>query len=237
MQFNDTTNKLGICQEIDDLCDSDTNNYPVAAKTRRVNTALETLIAEIINADGTWQWDDTNHTTLPIGTGNLTAGQSSYSFADEFLDIEMVKIMDSDGTYQLIKPLDPKELGNVSLEQVYGTDTGFPIYYDKQGDTIKLYPAPAAANVTLTAGIKVHFKRTASLFTAADTTKEPGIASPYHILLCYMAALPYVMAYKKDRVPLYEKKIVEMKADMIKFYSRREKDKRKVMTTKYISFR
>ena len=77
----------------------------------------------------------------------------------------------------------------------------------------------------------MQFKRTASLFTAAgtDTTAVPGIASPYHILLAYMAAIPYCMTYKKDRVALYEKRVDEGIREMIKHYSYREKDRKKVM--------
>lgn len=224
--------------EVRSLCDADTSSYTAADLLRRVNNALEELVSTLINADGTWQYDDTNHTDLPIGTGNLVAGQSSYSFASEFLDVETVKVMDAGGTYRLVQPLDPKEM-TVSIEEYFGTSTGMPTHYDKQGDTIKLYPAPSTSAVTLTAGLKVHFKRTAALFTTAEVnagTKEPGIASPYHQLIAYMAALPYCMAYKKDRVPLYEKKTVELKADMVRFYSRREKDKRKVMSMKPIRF-
>jgi len=227
-----------INTEINSLCSSTVTSYIAADKLRRVNTALETLIAKIINADGTWQWDDTNYTDLPVGTGDLVAAQSSYSFAVDFLDIENVKIKDANGIWNILQPIDQSQL-SYPLED-HLTDDGMPIYYDKVGDTIKLYPAPAAADVTATAGIKVQFKRTASVFTAAEVTtgtKTPGIASPFHILIPYMASIPYCMAFKKDRVALYEKRVDEGIKEMIMFYSRREKDKRKIMTTNPITFR
>lgn len=229
MQFSDATNLSGIVQEVDALCDTSATTYPLKSKTRRINTALETLISKIINADGVWQWDDTNRSDLPVGTGDLVAGQSSYSFAAEYLQIENIKILDSNENYYLIQPIDQSQV-TYPLEDHLEND-GLPQYYDKVGDTIRLYPAPAAADVTVTAGIKVQFKRTASLFTAAgtDTTAVPGIASPYHILLAYMAAIPYCMTYKKDRVALYEKRVDEGIREMIKHYSYREKDRKKVM--------
>src|SRR3990167_5957824 len=228
-------------QETRDLCDADTVSYPAATLLRRVNSSLETLVGKIINADGNWQYDDTNYTDLPVGTGNLVSGQSSYSFSAEYLDILEVMILTTGGIYQRITPFDPSELG-MSFDDWVGSATGtppngFPQYYDKLGDSIRLDRSPTATHATLTNGLKVRFKRTADLFTSAQVTtgtKVPGIASPYHQLIAYMAAIPYCMSYKKDRVALYEKKVVEMTRDMILHYSKREKDVRKIMTPKRI---
>lgn len=231
MVYNDTTTKLGICQEIDGLCDSDTTSYPIADKTRRVNAALEQVVGWLINADGTWQFDDTNYTDFPIGTYTLVASQKTYSFNNQFLQIEQVLVKDINGNYGIIKPIDKSEYNGV-LEENFETD-GMPVYYDKiSDDTIKLYPAPSASYCTLTNGLKVYFKRTSHPFTEIDTDAVPGFASPYHIILCYMAAIPYCMTYKKDRVALYEKKVMDLKDELIKHYSRRERDKRKIMTFK-----
>src|SRR3990167_11453437 len=97
--------------EIRSLCDASTVSYTAADLLRRVNNALEVLVGKIINADGTWQWDDTNYTDLPVGTGTLVSGQSSYSFASEYLDILEVMILTTDSKYQRITPFDPQELG------------------------------------------------------------------------------------------------------------------------------
>jgi hypothetical protein len=239
MQFYENDNKSGICQKIDFLCSTTDTSYTRLQKTREVNNALEALVGQIINADGTWQWDDTNHTDLPIGTGDLVDGQSSYSFASEYLDIENIKVKDANGNWHILQPLDQSQI-DIPLED-FLTDDSLPLYYDKLGDTIKLYPAPAAADVYASANIKVQFKRTADLFAYASTTaadtQEPGLPSPYHEMLAYMAAIPYCMAYKKDRVGMYEEKIKQMTKQLIAFYGRREKDKRKVMTMEPILFR
>ena len=227
-------------QEIRDLCDADTTSYTAATLLRRVNNALEMLVGKIINADGHWQYDDTNYTDLPVGTGNLVSGQSSYSFSSEYLDILEVMILTTGDIYQRITPFDPSEM-NQSWDEWVGSATGtipngFPQYYDKVGDSIRFDRSPTATHATLTSGLKVRFKRTADLFTSAQVTtgtKVPGIASPYHQLIAYMAAIPYCMSYKKDRVALYEKKVDEMTKDMIDFYTRREKDDRPVMTTEF----
>ena len=230
-----------INQEARDLCDADTTSYTAATLLRRINAAYEQIVGWIINADGTWQWDDSNYTDLPIGTQTLVAGQSAYTFNDKFLQLLEVQVKDDEGNFRIIYPIDQKEYSDESpLEEDFETD-GFPQYYDKvSDDTIKFYPAPAAADVTLTSGLKIKFKRTADIFTSAEVTtgtKEPGFASPYHIILSYMAAIPYCLTYKKDRVALYEKKIMELKKELMDHYASREKDKRKVMTMAPISYR
>lgn len=238
MVFNDTTTKLGLCQEIDGLCDSTSTSYPVADKTRRVNSALEQVVGWLINADGGWDFDDSNYTDFPIGTYTMVASQGRYSFNDKFLQLMEVQVKNKDGDWVILRPIDQKEIeGDTPLPQLYETD-GMPIYYDKESeDTIRLYPAPSAADTTLSSGLKVKFKRTAHLFVAGDTTAEPGFASPYHVILAFMASLPYCMTYKKDRVAMYEKKIMDLKKELLAHYGRREKDKRKIATTKGILFR
>ena len=225
------------------LCDADTTSYTAANLLITVNNALEVLTGKIINSDGNWQYDDTNYTDLPVGTGTLVSGQSSYSFSSEYLDILEVMILTTGGIYQRITPFDPSEM-NQSFDEWVGSATGtppngFPQYYDKVGDSIRLDRSPTATHTTLTNGLKVRFKRTADLFTSAQVTtgtKVPGIPSPYHTLIAYMAAIPYCMAYKKDRVALYEKKVDEMTKDMIEFYTRRAKDERPVMTMEQIIY-
>ena len=226
--------------EIRSLCDADSTSYTAADLLRRVNSALETLVGKIINADGKWQYDDTNYTDQPVGTGSLVSAQSSYSFSAEYLDILEVMILTTGGIYERITPFDPSEM-NISFDEWVNSATGtppngFPRYYDKLGDSIRLDRSPTASFVTLTAGLKVRFKRTADLFTSAQVTtgtKVPGIASPYHQLIAYMAAIPYAISYKKDRVALFEKKVDEMTKDMIDFYTRRAKDERPMMTVEF----
>ena len=153
----------------------------------------------------------------------------------------MVEILDdsSPARYRKIDPIDSLDLGGLSPEEYFGITSGgdaqigFPRYYDKVGDTVILYPAPTSTEVTLAAGIRIWFQRTADLFTTTDTTQEPGIPSPYHVLLAYYAAIPYCMKYKKDRVAWLENKWDEGVANMLKFLGKREKDKRKIMTNKY----
>lgn len=231
------------------LVDADSTSYPDATLLRRVNLAYEMVVAWLINADGTWNFDDTNYTDFPIGKFTLVEDQAKYSFNDEFLQIEEVQILNKNGDYEIIHPIDQKEYSNViPLEEAYET-SGMPQYYDKiSDDTIKLFPAPDdGTNVTLADGIKIKFKRKASVFTSAEVatgTKVPGFASPFHYILSYMAARPYALSYKPDRVATLNALIGDtgqiptgMKRDLLKHYGTRQKDVRKQAKMRGINFR
>lgn len=244
--YNTTLPHKSLIHEIWNLCDAGITSYPIKDVIRRLNSSFEQVVGWLINASGTWQWDDTNYTDLPIGTQTLVAGQSAYTFNDKFLTIERVKIKNKNGDWVIIKPLDQAEISNETVLEEYFETAGMPEYYDKiSDDTFKLYPAPSAAQTTLASGLKVEYRRTAKVYTMSDSTTitsgeesvEPGFASPYHVILAYMASVPFCMNYKKDRVNLYEKKITELKDELVKHYSKRQKDERKGFSMKPISFR
>ena len=191
MIYYDSTNKTGISQEIDSLCDSTDTSYPVADKERRINTAVRETEGMIMGFDGSWDYDGTNQTDLPIATTDLVAGQQDYTLSGTFQEIKVVRLLDNNGNWIKLKPFDKREVG-IAVDELFETN-GLPQYYDKQGDSIFLYPAPAAANITATAGLKVDFSRISSLITdlaSADAAKEPGFA-PYDMVVAYKSAIPY----------------------------------------------
>ena len=243
MQLDGHANGFDLNTLIDDLCDSTDTSFPVAKKVLQINAFYEELVGKIINSDGTWQYDDTNFTDHPRGKGTLVEGQEDYSFSSEYLQIEAVEVLDTNNQYVRLKVLDHQELGGLSPQEYFGVDSSgnpiknLPEYFDQQGDTIRLYPAPAAANVTLTNGIRVWFKRAPDLFTTSDTTQEPGLPSSYHSILAYGAALPYCMKYKKDRIPSYQAKVKEMTEGLLEHYAHREKAKIKRIIGQSISYR
>lgn len=223
-----------INAEARDLCDANTTSYPASTLLRRINEAYEKVVGWILESDGLWQWDDTNYSDFPIGTYTLVADQSKYSFNDKFLEIESVEILDSDGLYRIIHPIDQKEYSDSEPLETAFNESGWPLYYDKiSDDTIELFPAPSSTDVTLASGLRIKFRRTADIFTSAEVTsgtKVPGFVSTCHYVLSYMAAIPYCMKYKKDRVNPYMAMVNSYKQDIIKHYTRRERDKSKIIT-------
>lgn len=232
-------NIADIFAEARDLADATITSCTNATLLRRVNLAAEDLTAQIIGADGFWQFDDTNFTDLPIGVTTMVDGQHDYAFTAAHLNVLRMEILLADGiTWQKIYPIDISQIHG-AVEQ-YKNVSGIPIKYDKQGGSVFLYPAPKAGSVTLIGGLKIYFQRTSYQFTSGDLatgTIQPGFASPFHLLLSYKAILPYAQKYKKDRVPMIMSYIQANEVKMLTFYSKRVKDEKQKITTKRVSGR
>lgn len=221
------------------LCDADTDNYTAANLLIAVNNAYETVVGWILNADGRWQFDDHNFSTFPEATTTLVAGQRDYQFDSAQLRCLGASVKDVNGNLYKLQAFDPED---TSLDRAELLETsGQPLYYDVDGSSVVLYPAPDnGVSVTLTAGLKLYFQRTADVFTSAQVTtgtKQPGFASPFHMVLSYMAAIPYCIKNHPDRVNNYEREVMKYRAEIIQFYTKRNKEDRPRITTARISHR
>jgi hypothetical protein len=206
MDYSDTSLKNGIlqtCELLLDLGDAGiTGNATLKAQFTNLlnNDAYDEVIAEILRNEGTWIWDDFNegNTRLPVASQTLTVtagsevsnyalpnGSSNSGLADSdastFLRLIKVQVKDAAGYFQNLLPIDEGAFDQ-PLETVFATP-GFPQYYDQVGTSLILYPAPLAARVTATNGLKITFQRDKVDFVVADTTKQPGFPSIYHYLL------------------------------------------------------
>ncbi len=216
-----------INSEARDLCDADTTSYPAATLLRRVNSAIETLVSNIIQVCRDFPFDDENFANIAQGTITLEEGVSKYTITDKFLTILEVKVKDTGGVWSIVEPVTQVE--DDDIVETEEATTGLPDKYRAVGRTIFLRPAPTAGSVTLTAGLKLSYTRTSYQITSDDVTTGtlvPGIATPWHTTIAKMAALPYNKIYHKDRVPQLERDIYTETQECIKFYSDRLKDKR-----------
>lgn len=181
MTFSDTINNLGIVQQVRTFMRVDSNQWATFKIVNSVNNYLDTVTGYAIGADRRFQWDDTNHTKLPIGTTNLVANQAEYAFltdeqGNRILTLTRIDIQDSDGNWRQLQSIDQFQIDG-GLDEFYPT-ADRPLYYDKVNDNvIKLYPKPATS---VAAGLKFYFQRTPSYFTASDTIKEPGVPQTLH---------------------------------------------------------
>lgn len=206
MVYSDSSTEDGIVQEIDRICGTTATVYTLKAKTARVNQALDRFFYLALLGDGLWQFDDTNQTTLPIGTSDLVSGQLDYSFASDLLMISKVLIKDPAGNWAELPQLDQNQSRALGIyAPPISNPGGTPSAYDILGNSLLLDPIP---NYASTGGLKVVFKRNASKFVSTDTTKVPGIPSLFHNYLCRYAALQWAiekrLVFKNDLAQLIQ---------------------------------
>jgi len=191
-----------------------------------INTALNQyyneVVSIILNVNGSWEWDDTNYTNLPVFTDNIVSGQADYSLdldAGTTLNFIKLRIKDSGGKWISLQPIVYHDKEWIEGEDA---DAGTPQYYDKIGESIILYPTP---NYSSSEGLKIYIQRTPDYFETTDTTQEPGFNPLYHRYLSMGAALDYcVVNSMNDRVNYLMVKMADMKQRLMSDYSKRNRD-------------
>jgi hypothetical protein len=238
MQFSDTSTNLGILQQVRDFMRVDSTQWATSKVVNSVNNWLDTVTGYAIGADRRFQFDDTNHTKLPIGTTNLVANQSDYSFlTDEqgnaILNLTRIDILDSSGTYRQLIPVDQAEIG-VALDEWQKT-AGLPTHYDKIADNIiRLYPKPVSS---VTSGLKFYFQRVPSYFVATDTTKSPGVPPLLHRGFVIASAYDGALTLGLSNLQPLSIEMVKEEQKMKDYFANRNTDEVKFIKTVFRSSR
>jgi hypothetical protein len=233
MIYNDVSNSLGICQEVDSICGTTSTSYPLADKTRRANSALSDFVGVALGSDDRWQFDDTNYTDFPIGVTDLVDGQNDYAFDTTMLKVLKVELKNPDGDWIELKPIDRNDVGT-PLSEIF-TEEGTPLYYDKFANSAILYPTPSYAS---SGGLKVYYQRDGSYFAATDTTKFPGIPSIFHKYIALKVALPFLRDKGKENYVSVRNEVqVYEEVTIPEFYAKRNKDERPTLSGKTIDYK
>jgi hypothetical protein len=237
--FSETTNNTGIVQQVRNLMRVDSTQWPTSRIVNSCNNYLDMLAGYAIGADSRFQWDDTNHSKLPIGTTNIVANQSDYSFltdeqGNSIITLTRIDMVDTNGNYSQLQEIDQKDYEGWGLDQLQA-QTGIPTFYDKIADNIiRLYPKPSTS---VTAGLKFYFQRTPSYFAATDTTKSPGFSPLLHrgfvIASAYDGALTLGLSNLQGLG--VERQIEEQKTR--RYFADRNQDVDNIMTMSSIRFR
>ena len=226
MVFSDTTNKDGIIQTIEGLLGMDdaeiSGNATLLKKiTGYANNWYRDVDSWIWEAHSDWDFDDSNHTDLPITTTTLVNNQADYEIPSTARTIVKVEVLNSAGDYQELTPFDEAEIKGLSE---WNSTDSMPKYYRLSGTQIFLKPEPATSSVTLAKGLKIWFTRDISEFASTDTTKEPGFDNHFHKIIPLGASYDYALAYlSHDKTKIYELKnqIISAKNSLNQFYAGR----------------
>lgn len=230
MVFSDTVNNTGIAQQIRNLMRVDSTQWPIARIVNSVNNYHDLVVGYHIAQDRKFNFDDSNHTKLPIGTTNLVANQSDYSFltdeqGNRILNLLRIDIKDSEGNWKKLDTLDESEETQALDEVVIaGTPTG---YYKIADNIIRLNRLPEAS---VTAGLKFYFQRVGSYFTATDTTKEPGVSPLLHRGYVVAGAYDGALTLGLQNLQPLSVEMQKEEAKMIRYFESRNNDEVRKMT-------
>lgn len=244
MVFSDTTNKNGIIQNIESLCNLGdagiTGNTTLFAKvTGYVNQAYHKVVSAILAVDKRWAWDDSNYTDFPRGVATLVASQHDYTLpaattsgnASTLLRVQKIAVLDTASKEHLLTLTDATE---AELNNRYPSD-GLPTVYKLVGNSVKMWPAPNSTSTTLTSGLIVYFQRSFDEFTTSDTTQQPGFAATYHDLLQLDASATYLLpinqALAASYLTLFNNRLGQMQEE----YAHRNDDSKNQIIPRYRS--
>lgn len=239
IQFSDTVNNTGILQRARKMARVNAAQWETYNVVNSCNDWLNKIFTYGKDADKKFQLDDTNHTALPIGTTNLVANQSDYSFltdeqGNRITNLTRIDILDSDGLYRQLMPIDQAQLNGIALDEWNKTNNK-PLYYDKIADNvIRLYPTPATS---VTAGLKFYFQRSPSYFTASDTTKAPGVADDLHRGFVVASAYDCAFTLGLDNLQALSVELQREEAKIEAYFATRETDEPNIIIPKYRSSR
>ena len=234
IKFSDTTNRDAIIQKIETATGTQsatTATYPLAQKTLDVNQALGRFMLLAIQAGGRFQVDDTNQTDYPILSTQINSGQNDYVYVydgsstpNKILDLRMVRILDTNGEWHDLKPVD-REANNLTKFQ---GQTGMPTEFDVDANAIKLYPTP---NYTLANALEIYVSREPQYFATTDTTKQAGIPTIFQDYLWKRPSAEYAMIKTLPQAVGLQNAVTTMEADIMAYYSRRDRVDKPSFTT------
>ena len=212
-----------IVQKIYGLTKTNSTSYPSANLLIDMNIIQNDITAQIFEADGRWQYDDSNNTDFPIATAALVAGQQDYSLSVGHLFIDRIEVLPNGGTFWY--RLFPRDVSDPMWgSDILGLDIiskAAPMLYDIVGTSIFLYPIP---NYSQAASLKIYFKRASIDFTDVTSTGTPGFASLFHDLIAYKVAYDYAVINLPALANGYLSVIQRKEAALKTYYMQRDVD-------------
>lgn len=251
IQFSNTTLNNGLVQRYEkaigaDYGDVSNDTELLSEFVANVNSTLDDYLLLWAKCAGTWQGDDMNHTSYPIITRNIVSGTRDYDFTSDgssnrITDVQKVLILPSatDTNYIEINPID--ELDTSVSDILLNTTQGKPTKYGKLSNAIFLDVIP---NYSVNNGIKMIVNREGSYLVSSDTTKVIGVPAyheyfylkPAHIK-AKQKSLSNLVQLEKDVIDLEGSERLRITGKIQEFFGMRERDVRKIMTSKGINFR
>jgi len=229
--FSDTSNYQGIIQEIERMTNLGQTGITGTTAllqdfTRLVNIWDGRINADILLADGKWQYDDFNIGDMPIATTNLVSGQQDYSVRTDdnnrqIWKVSRVDAKDSSGAWRQLKQVDQSQID--AGYSAYKSTNGEPTEFDWNGISMMLFPTP---NYNSTAGLKIIFQRESKPFSVSGADSQtPGFASAFHYLLALGPSYEFARDNGLDNANTLRTELEQGRTELREFYSSRDAQK------------
>jgi hypothetical protein len=231
--FNDTTNKNGIIQQIEQvtkLGDGAISGNALLLKefTNRINNWLNIANIWIQEVSGVWPYDDQNHGNLQIEEFNFVDNQPDYGISTEgesdLKQIRKVEVYDvSTSEYVTIPFLEEKD----RPDNEFGEDKDMPSSFYLNGGSIIFYSKP---DITKSTKYRLTYDRNAHLFLSTDLTAVPGFDLSFHPILVFGPTMEWALSLGRAEVVALCKEMlygtdpevnIGLKRQMQKVYSKR----------------
>jgi len=226
MQLTDPTNKTGLVEDIDFICNTDATSFPLADKVRLINQYRHKAVMRILEVDKNWTYVDPKTGKLAWSYATMTAGQQDYTLPTNLLKLEGVSVKDSTGEFQKLTFITKEQLREDQEE--FLSDDGMPKYYMLSGNSVLLYPAPSASDTTLTQGLKLFLSKTIEPLTTSDTTAEPGFAEPFHRICSFGPSYEWLLLNgDQTKAGVAKQELQQLMEEMGIFYGGRNKESKR----------
>jgi hypothetical protein len=206
--------------DVNFLCGSTSATYLNSDKVRNMNVAYQDVARLIWESDGTWSYDDSNNTDTPRAFRTIANASASYLIPTTALRIKDVEVKNASGDWFVMKPITLDEM-QISPDE-WLTGTGMPLYYQLEGNEIRLFPAPGTGYTTMASGMSVRLSRAVTELGVSATSTVPGFATPFHRILSYAAAIDFTQDNQQRQFLAIQKDRLEK--GLTRFYSKRTED-------------
>jgi hypothetical protein len=223
MQFNPATTYNSLVESINDLANTNNEDYTLIRKARAVNNGIDHITALVIESLDAKGWDDANHIELPNGTFDITSGARNVVLNKDESGNTILKVLKvllkTNSTWSVLRQ---REDDNYRGSSFYNdTPTGIPGSYSWNGSVLTFDTVP---NYTLADGGKIFFIRTADYVTEADTTQEIGFTPIFHKYFALYAAYEWAMAKGLANKNDLMNEMIRMEGKILGFYAKQSKE-------------
>lgn len=240
-----------IDTKITSLTKVDQTQYSATLRLIDVNIWLYRVQSMIFTSMDEVDFDDKTNVDYPEVTTPLVAGQRDYTVpvSEKVVSFKRVDISYNGQDYYRANPIDTGEMYNglgpaSATAQNLKVDSMFAKTaprYDPAYNSVRIFPAPTAADVASGGKIFLAWVRELTPFTSSDYisgTKVPGFDTEFHPILYLGAAYEFFMATGQGTdAANCMKTISELEGRLIQTYGKKELDRTNTLVPLYQSFK